>query len=228
MVNGRKQASGHRIAGIDILRISLAFLIYLFHSRIHVLCDYGFFNDFIQSGSLAMSGFFMLSGYSLQLAYGQKNLSTKDNIIDFYLRRFISIYPLYIVTGTLFVLMNIVVGKQTVLDNILLFPVELSCLQAMFSGSLFEFAHNSGTWFISCLAICYTIFPLIHILLSNTSKNTQILFLSLSLLLIMYSPYIANKFCEDDLYTNPLFRTMEFVIGALISQINISGLEENI
>lgn len=52
---------GERAIGLDLLRISLAILIFLFHSRIQVLkCDYGFLNSFIDMGAITMTGFFML------------------------------------------------------------------------------------------------------------------------------------------------------------------------
>lgn len=71
----KDKSTNQRIIGLDVLRILLAFLIYLFHSRIHLLCDYGIFNDFVVSGSIAMSAFFMLSGYSLQLTYGKISIT---------------------------------------------------------------------------------------------------------------------------------------------------------
>ena len=40
-----------RVVWLDYLRVSLAILIFLFHSHIHVLkCDYGIMNGFIDMG----------------------------------------------------------------------------------------------------------------------------------------------------------------------------------
>lgn len=55
-----------RIIGLDIIRISLMLLIYLFHSHMHYHCDYGLLNSFISMGAIAITAFFMLSGYSFQ------------------------------------------------------------------------------------------------------------------------------------------------------------------
>ena len=61
-------SSSHRAIGLDLMRISLALLIFAFHSRIHVLqCNYGLLNGFIDMGAIAMTGFFLLSGYALFL-----------------------------------------------------------------------------------------------------------------------------------------------------------------
>lgn len=48
----------NRVVGLDLLRIALALLIFLFHSHIYILkCDYGIFNEFINMGAIAMTGF---------------------------------------------------------------------------------------------------------------------------------------------------------------------------
>ena len=59
-----------RVIGLDIIRLGLVLLIYLFHSHMHYKCDYWKFNDFISMGAIAMTAFFMLSGYSLHIADG--------------------------------------------------------------------------------------------------------------------------------------------------------------
>ena len=65
-----------RIIGLDLFRIGLAILVFLFHSHIHVLkCDYGFMNTFIDMGAIAMTGFFLLSGYVLDFTSRRKSFS---------------------------------------------------------------------------------------------------------------------------------------------------------
>ena len=54
---------GGRAVGLDLMRISMALLVFMFHSRCHVLhCSYGFLNLFVDMGAVAMTGFFLLSG----------------------------------------------------------------------------------------------------------------------------------------------------------------------
>lgn len=210
-----------RVVGLDIVRVILAIIIFLFHSRVHMQCDYGMLNIFVdKSNIVAMTAFFMLSGYSLIISNGRKNYSEFNNVILFYKKRFISIYPLYFVAGYLGVAMYIAGGLQTVLDNIILLPVEILCVQSFFD-TLFPFAHNGGSWFISCLVPCYFLFPFLNILLK---KIVSLRSLVCSLLLIMaflaYVPYIVERFQTSSLYTNPFFRMVEFVSGMIIAIIN--------
>ena len=96
VLGGGKSPVNQRVIGLDLIRISLAVLIFMFHSHIHVLkCDYGFFNGFIRMGAIAMTGFFLLSGYAINLSSDSKDMSDIKEIKRFYTKRLISILPLY-------------------------------------------------------------------------------------------------------------------------------------
>lgn len=170
-----------------------------------------------------MTGFFMLSGYALQTAYGGKDMKNNRNIKDFYLKRFISIYPLYIVVGFLSVAMKTVAGLQTVEDNLKLLPVELLGIQSFFDGSLFKYAHNGGTWFISCILICYFVFPLIKELLKGISVKAAMIGLLVLALLLSYIQLLPRRFECGDLYTNAFIRLLEFALGMLVAKLNMEG-----
>lgn len=174
-----------------------------------------------------MIGFFMLSGYSLQLAYHHKELTEGRNIKEFLLKRFIAIYPLYIVVGLLSVLMLIGAGKQMVIDNILLLPVELLGIQSFFDGSLFSYAHNSGTWFVSCIIICYICFPFLKGFAKEIAIKNAVWLLVAVLSLLVYVHYLPAKYECGNLYTNPMFRLLEFIAGMLTAKINIDCNLEN-
>lgn len=206
-----------RNLSLDIFRISLALLIFLFHSNIHLGCQYGLLTPFISYGNVAMTGFFMLSGYAMTLGYGKKSFSAWEDISNFYKKRFITIYPLYIVTGTLFVIMNICVGKQSIGDNIILLPVEILGLQAIFPGSLFEYSHNSGTWFVSCMILCYILYPILLLWVKSLHNIKYKTSLVLMLFLLIYLPLTNEHFSPTSLYANPFVRLAEFIVGILLA-----------
>ena len=212
-----------RVVGLDLMRISMAFLIFMFHSRIHVLkCSYGYLDSFVSMGAIAMTGFFLLSGYVMNLTYGCKEMSGSANIKRFYLKRIISIIPLYFVWASLWAVANIIVnGKSAGIEEIILFPVEILGIQSVFS-SLFPFSHNGGSWFISCILICYFFYPLLQNLTKSISNRNKIFWIFILSAILLYSPIVQHYFHLQSIYSNPFFRVLEFSIGVLVSQLNIS------
>lgn len=213
---------GGRAVGLDLMRILMALLIYMFHSRIHVLhCSYGIFNSFVDMGAIAMTGFFLLSGYVISLTYGKKDMSNVDEIFRFYLKRLITIVPLYFVWAFLLVVANVVInGKSAAIEEIILFPVEVLGIQSVFS-TLFSFSHNPGSWFISCILICYFLFPLLHGISKKMTDRSRIILICVLSAILLYSPLVQHYFQLQKIYSNPFFRALEFSIGILVSQLNI-------
>lgn len=213
-----------RAIGLDLMRISMALLIFMFHSRIHVLhCSYGILNSFVDMGAIAMTGFFLLSGYVINLAYGKKDMSSSDEIKRFYLKRLITIIPLYFVWAFLLVVANIVIkGKSAAIEEIVLFPVEFLGIQSVFS-SLFPFSHNGGSWFISCILICYLLFPLLQIITKTITDKSRMVMIFVLSAILLWSPFVQHFFHLQKIYSNPFFRALEFSIGILVSQLNVSS-----
>lgn len=215
-----------RVVGLDYLRISLAILIFLFHSHIHVLkCDYGLLNGLIDMGAIAMTGFFLLSGYTLNLTY--KKINNIQDIRQFYIKRLISILPLYYAYGAINVVINIALrGGEAAMEELMLLPVEVLGIQSVFA-SLFQFSHNGGSWFISCILICYFLFPLLQILTRNLSDKSRIIIILILGLVLLWSPFVQHYFELQNIYSNPFFRVLEFSIGILVSQMNVKVQTDN-
>lgn len=153
----------------------------------------------------------------MTLGYGNKDFKEWSDYKRFYLKRLITIYPLYIVTGTLFVLMNIIAGKQTIIDNLLLFPIEVLGIQAIFPGSLFAYAHNSGTWFVSCILLSYLLYPIFLMAIRNLKRYTLFVLVICFIASMIYIPCIDITFDAPSLYTNPFYRLIEFSTGVLLA-----------
>lgn len=167
-----------------------------------------------------MTGFFMLSGYAINLSSGSKDMTDKNEIKRFYIKRLISILPLYYAWALIHIVINIVAkGIPSMWEELILFPVETLGIQSVFS-TLFPYSHNGGSWFISCILICYFVFPLIHLLTKQINDDRRIiLIISLSAVLL-YSPFVQSYFHLQSIYSNPFFRLLEFTIGVLICQMN--------
>lgn len=206
------QKETERLIGLDLFRIIAVLFVFLFHSHIHIGCQYGFLNDFINMGAIFMTGFYLLSGYALFYANSKNDLSKLENIKTYYLKRFIGIMPLYYVVAVIFVFL---LGSETISQNILLAPIEALGLQSIFTN-IFSFTHNGGTWFVSCLLICYLIYPFIQEVTKQIKSKTKWCIILFCVFVLLWSPFIQIYFSTDLIYANPFFRSLEFVIGALL------------
>ena len=206
----------HRLIGLDILRIALALLVFLFHSRIHFQCSYGLLNNFVEMGAIAMTGFMLLSGYVLYVTYHSRNLSDIASCKIFYLKRLFAILPLYYAIAVLHIGCGLVTGKTSLMKEVVLFPVETLGLQSVFS-TLFPYSHNGGTWFISCILICYLLYPFIQSMIEQIKVKEKMGLLIMLVVILLYAPIVQHLFHLSDIYSNPFFRLLEFTIGVLLA-----------
>lgn len=204
-----------RAIGLDYLRIILALLIFFFHSRDYCFFKYGIVDGFFGNGATSMSAFFMLSGWALYITYRDKNFSDLRNLKVFFVKRLLSILPLYYLISLLFV---VFVGKETVLQNIVLFPIEALGLQSLIAGT-FPLTHNGGTWFISCILVCYLVFPFVKDCFRSLSERSIYWLMAVFYILLSILPIIQLYYRYDleSVYPNPFLRILEFSIGVFLA-----------
>lgn len=218
-----------RLFSLDVFRIICAGMVFLFHSRIHIGINYGIFNNYIGMGHIFMVAFFMLSGFSLFYVDNERgNLNENSfypNIWSFIKKRIVSLCPGYLGLYAVHTLVSIFYYKNfNIKEFVIGLPMELGLFQSALIGS-FGYLHNGGTWFISCIFICYVFYPYAASLIAgNTKKNNLMLFV----LLYCISSYAflpAYKLDFSSIYANPLLRFVEFVIGILIAKFFIENRE---
>lgn len=175
-----------RIIGLDYLRVYTVFMVFLFHSWMHLGCSFGKLTSFVSEGAVYMTLFFMMSGYVLGLKYKELPMDGAA-LLTFYKKRLVSVLPLYIVCVILY---PPIFGEETLLQNLLILPVELFGIQSVFP-SLMTVTHNGGTWFVSCIVICYLLFPLAILLIRTISKKCLCFVISMAYLVLLLSPWIV-------------------------------------
>lgn len=201
-----------RIVGLDYLRIYTVFVVFLFHAWMHLGCTFGKLTTFVSEGAVLMTLFFMLSGYVLGLKYNKMSLEPIA-LKKFYVKRLVSILPLYVICAILY---PPIFGTEDLIQNLLLFPIELMSMQAFFP-SLMNISHNGGTWFVSCIIFCYMMFPLFMSVFSNISHRKLLLIYGFIMVLLLISPWIVYAFQATEIYSNPFIRFLEFVIGMILA-----------
>lgn len=204
-----------RNVGLDLLRISLALLIFMFHSNMHFECHYGVLDHFARYGAIAMTGFFMLSGFAMN--FSNKEVMTDiGSLKQFYCKRFVSIAPLYYFVAMVFIFL---IDSESWQSLLLLLPFEILGLQTCFS-SLFTVSHNGGTWFISCMTICYLLFPFLQWIFVRLSTKGNCIIGGGIFVILLLAPLVQRHFGLASIYDNPFFRLLEFTLGILLFVVN--------
>ena len=129
-------------------------------------------------------------------------------------KRLIAIIPSYLLVALIWPIVN----PEQLKDWALLMPVELFGIQTVYQ-TLFGILHNGGTWFVSCLLLAYVLYPVIKSVISSGKKRTPVLLIAITHFFLMYSNIIIQRFSLSDLYSNPIARSAEFMIGVSFAEI---------
>lgn len=163
-----------------------------------------------------MTAFFMLSGFSLFVNYEKADITNAAELKSFWLKRIINVIPMYYIIALLYIIKHW--NTDAIIQNALLLPIEALCIQSNFS-SLFGFTHNGGTWFVSCIMMCYLVYPLLQNVAKSISLKTKIATICICSFLLLYSPLITRHFAISGIYSNTFFRILEFTIGVMLAAL---------
>ncbi len=215
-------AEKRRYAGLDVFRVISVLVICAFHTTCHLGCDYGILQPVSVMGAVFMTAFFMLSGFSIYINYASENLQDIQQLKKFYLKRAVGILPMYYIAAVIY---GFLVDRGNIREMLLLFPIEVTGLQSVFS-SLFGYSHNGGTWFVSCILICYLLYPFLQNIVIQINVRVKLLLIAICTGILLYSPIVVLKFATADIYANPFFRVIEFFTGVLLASVRFE-LSEN-
>lgn len=207
-----------RLYGIDLLRVIAMLFIFLFHTYIHLGCNYGIMNVIISQGAIFMVAFFMISGFSLYYTYCDSNSTDIKKLTNFYIRRFSAIIPVYLVVYLVYLV--VIKTDLSWIKNLIIAPLELLLLQSTIGGTK-AVLHNSGTWFVSCLGICYIMFPFLCEIIKQMNKKILLWFGLVLFIICGYVPIVVRIFEFNSSYSNPFFRLLEFMIGMIIAKVYV-------
>ena len=202
------------LAILDIIKICCAVLIYMRHSITMFGCTYG--SSLVDglicaTTSPIMVCFFVVSGFSIYYNNSSRNLLDAGELRTFYKKRFITLFPIYILVHML----SYVLVENTLQQKIYSTPVELLGLQSMYGG-LFGISHSGATWFISSLLLGYFIYPLVQELFK---MNRSCIYIATSVIffVLVYSEVVMLQiFGVQPGYVNPAFRAMQVAFGAAL------------
>ena len=191
------------ITSLTSFRFITAFVVFLFHCRIHFnwKLDIRVLDKFFLSGATFMTGFFVLSGFVMAHAYCNRDFTKQKNIFNFYLKRLAKIYPTYIVVTLVY---SAVIRDIPSQQYIRVIVNDLFLVQGFFP-SMFPIGLNGGTWSLTVEIFLYFLFPFLMILSGQSPKI---------LIVAIIVTVIANLNVKTDyMYANPIFRVGDFLCG---------------
>lgn len=202
------------LAILDIIKICCAVLIYMRHSITMFGCTYG--SSLVDglicaTTSPIMVCFFVVSGFSIYYNNSNRNLLDAGELRTFYKKRFITLFPIYILVHML----SYVLVVNTVQQKIYSTPVELLGLQSMYGG-LFGISHSGATWFISSLLLGYFIYPLVQELLKMNQRCIYLVTSVIFFVLVYSEVVMLQIFGVQPGYVNLVFRAMQVAFGAAL------------
>jgi peptidoglycan/LPS O-acetylase OafA/YrhL len=173
-------------------------------------------NPVVTAGPIAVSYFFVLSGFIMAIAYYKpNNPSLGFSSTRYWLARFARIYPVYFLA----LLMMILAKKQGQGSDITAIGLSVSMLQAWIPS--YPLMLNAPGWSLSVEAFFYLLFPLLIFWVKQDSlKNlvmvSSILWIATQFLhmLLLNSPdYEPFSKLHDVIFYNPLLHLSTFLIG---------------
>lgn len=222
---------------LTFTRFIAAILIVFYHFGDYLLRYNIYFIDVLRPKlNLGVSYFYVLSGFVMMVAYGNRD---KVNFKQYYINRFARIYPLHIL-GTL---SFIAVALWLSLDGFKSFQFELSALishlfliQAWIPK--LSLSLNIPAWSISVEAFFYLLFPLIYNrFIRKTNKKTIFSVIIIFWIICQFafnwyflsSHYGGYKSLDRYFLSyNPFFHLNSFLVGILFGYFYINNKEKHI
>lgn len=226
-----KSRQSNRIVGLTIIRWPLALWVLIHHSLELNLADastklgevpdlntFDFKGDFVNAlisvihstGNLAPQFFFIISGFVIAFSY--ERIPEPRNKV-FYWKRFISLYPMYLVS-TCIAFLIFPSDRKFILWHLL-------GIQSFLPNG-YWFTLNGPGWSLSVEFILYLLFPLVYRVLVRILRDFSLKIFSCLWLMLYLSSYfligisVENELAFYLLYHFPLFQLFYFVFGILL------------
>ncbi|WP_371663129.1 acyltransferase family protein [Streptomyces sp. NBC_00280] len=238
--DGRLPSDGRRLDSLTGLRFPAALLVFFSHTALlslrlfddeQVAMDYFRATSF--AGALGVTFFFVLSGFVLTWSAREQ-----DTARAFWRRRFVKIYPNYVVTWALALLLfaSSITPVRVALAN--LFMVQSWVPSPEYISSV-----NPPSWSLGCEALFYASFPVVHRLLRRVRAEHLKYGLIAALTAVVLTPLLAYALMPDTPtivggeafgvrgtveqywvdYILPPVRMVDFVLGILLALVVRSG-----
>lgn len=162
-------------------------------------------------GDFGNSMFFMLSGFLLSTGYRHRISSGCVSFQDFMRRRLLKLYPIYLVTNIVALVISI---SRYGTSGLQLEKLAFTLLLQNGGGLKADNPYNAPTWFISALMVCYTAYYVICRFARTSTRYQCMLFLGIAWGYTLTVSELSIPFC----YTGNGVGFMNFFIGCAMAE----------
>ncbi len=218
-----------RLEQLTFTRFIAAILIFVFHYGKDIFpFNIDGVKDVFYQSNVSVSYFFILSGFVMIIAYGNK---TSIDFRDYIKRRFARLYPVYFLAIVALFLCFLM--KQQPIDYTGLF-LNIFMIQSWFPGYALSF--NTPAWSLAIELFFYLSFPLLfnYFYKKYTLKKIAILILlffiisQIALHVLFYSSFYEGypSKSHDFVFYFPMMHFNAFLIGNLAGLFFIKGIQK--
>jgi peptidoglycan/LPS O-acetylase OafA/YrhL len=213
--------SKQQLSPLTGLRFLAAMHVVFFHARQNFTDWPAIYQNVIATGNIAVSLFFILSGFVLAYNYIQLGDGSNTGKREFWTARFARIYPLYFL-GLLLFTPAVALGKALIRPGQVIATLISTLLLFQAWNGLYYW--NQPGWSLSDEGFFYLLFPLLAVPVSRLTKRhlvgAMFFFWILDLLWpLLYSFGVIHS--RDFVLYNPLVRLPEFCLGMCLGTLYI-------
>ena len=171
-------------------------------------------------GECGVSFFFMLSGFILSYAYGEKVRAKTFGHCRFIKKQLSKFYPLHVLLFLIMIVLDARLGRFFSWDKLV---ANLLLLQSWVPSDDFYFVGNGLSWFLSDLIFFYIVFPMTFVMLMSASLRR--LMVGAIVILVLYASLaisIPESLINPLLYAAPWTRLLDFFLGILLFRLYTS------
>ena len=205
-----------RINELNALRAIFMFAIFLHH--VHV---------YDGAGYMAVSFFFMLSGFSLTLGYKERVLSGGFSYNNFVKRRISRLMPLH----WLCILISFplaVSGMKAIGEFLLALVLNASLQHSFVPIKVYYYSFNWVSWFVSAILFFALIFPyLLKAIVNLSSRWLIVSVMAIFCIYLILLSLLPEDYYHPILYINPITRIVDFAIGICLALLFLRNIDEH-
>lgn len=166
-------------------------------------------------GTMAVSFFFVLGGFSMTLGYKDRILSHEFNYRQYLVRRCIKFYPLHWLCLLLAVPFTIVIFKWT---HVPVFFANACLAHTLLPLEKLIFSYNAVSWYLANTMFFAVMFPLIFNWIASSTTRGRIMIAALfACVYAIVAILLPVEKYHAFLYASPYMRLTDFVFGIYLA-----------